>query len=109
MSDPTPPSNQLNDAIDILRQGTARHLDARLEIAAASDAIAQLLSEIEGRTGVSAEVLSQRFLAARDWYKDARYREASDKIPNLAARADTRELSEIPTSDRPPVILPPEE
>ena len=54
MPDSTPPPNQLNAAIDILRRGTAKHLDAKLEIAAASDAIAQLLSEIQDRTGVPA-------------------------------------------------------
>lgn len=70
------------------------------------EALLQFTQELAARDGFSVELFVARFEAASHWHRDRFLRTVEGIDPDLAAHLDKRNLTDIPTDDLPPCILP---
>lgn len=101
--------DDLESRVTKLEELLTEQTNARLMQAAFLDALRQGLQEVLARSEISEELFLQRFRAVANWYYDRLLQKASDAAPNLAGEIDTRTIDQIPTSERPPALFPPDD
>ncbi len=101
---------ELRNRIDVLTteraEDATKHLEMHSGDHAMREAMLQFTQEVAARVGHPVELFVSRFHAAADWHRDRFLRMVEGIDPLLAARIDTRNLTDIPTDDQPPCILP---
>lgn len=100
----------LAERIHELEADRAQDARQRLELLAGDhamrEALLQFTQELAARDGFSVELFVARFEAASHWHRDRFLRTVEGIDPDLAAHIDKRNLTDIPTDDLPPCILP---
>jgi hypothetical protein len=101
---------ELRERVTALEMERADDATKRLELLSGDHAmregILQFTQEIAARDGLSVELFVSRFHAAIDWHRDRFLRMVEGVDPRFAAQIDQRSLTDIPTEDLPPCILP---
>lgn len=100
----------LAERIHELEMDRADDARKRLELLAGDhamrEALLQFTQELAARDGFSVELFVARFEAASHWHRDRFLRTVEGIDPDLAAQIDKRKLTDVPTEDLPPCILP---
>jgi hypothetical protein len=100
----------LAERVHELEMDRANDARRRLELLAGDhamrEALLQFTQELAARDGFSVELFVARFEAASHWHRDRFLRTVERFDPHLAAHIDNRSLTDIPTDDLPPCILP---
>ena len=102
--------SQLKGRVNILEMQRADDAIKQLELHSSDhamrEALLQFTQEIAAREGYPVELFVSRFHAAMNWHRDRFLRVVEGVDPHLAAQIDTRKLTDIPTDELPPCILP---